>query len=394
MRHTVTGTFSALAALVALGCSEPQGSAPTAPPTYAVTQATCRFDVFGDLVKNYFPPNSRRTVRSLISQMESLFNAGDLAGATSKGFDVLFQVEVVTNAGTQVGTPADGSAFINATLACMQVGPVVLPIDFTGILIVALAIRGGPQDPPDPVITQDETAGIGIAPPATWASVLGQRVMILGENNPGANFNELLVGASANWSTIPVLTSIKPGAIMGLCVDISGRIRVEDIDGITGAHTLLALRDASFFLPCPQLPIPSPILPGSPPQVNVKGPVGGSATGFSDFGSVDPIAINMSYLTQPSTVKAGARITPAVRIFVQGNGGTPLPEVKIVVQLVTFSGNGQLSGTLTNVTGPSGIETLSNLRVSAPGTYALLATASLSGFTTVQLQSATFVVTP
>jgi hypothetical protein len=233
------------------------------------------------------------------------------------------------------------------------------------------------------VLSSDGLSGVGLQE-STWPAVFGQRVLLFGTPNPAATFQEILVGSPYSWSSLPPSPIINSGAVIGFCITNPGRYRIEESHTAT-PHSILFLRDASSFLACSA---PAPI------GTNALGPVGGSATGFSDFGVVDAQSINLSYLSQPSTVQAGQVITPSVRVLAKGNGGTPLPEVSSTLTLVRITGTGNLSGTLTNVTGSSGIETYDDLRVSSPGTYAIVVTASLSGFGTVQLQSNSFVVTP
>jgi hypothetical protein len=373
--------------LASLSCIDSPTQDVTSPAAHSTTQAVCDFKTINDLVRNYLHTSVRPQVKVLLTQMETAFRSGDLGGATNRGLDVLVFVENAAKTGVS-GTPAAGSSLVNGVLACTNLGA-TLPLDFTQELGTgAFAVRGGPSDPTGPVTSRDSLAGIGLQTGATWAGVLGRRALLFGEPDPTATFNELLVGSAYDWSTLPALPAVNPGAIMGFCVsNFVPQLRVERVE-TGGAHTLLFLKNASFFLTCPSGLI------ASDPSTNLAGPVGGSVKGFSDFGPVDALGIVPSYLSQPSTVQAGAIITPGVRLLMQGNGGTPLPEVSITISLVTVSGSGTLSGTLTKVTDTPGIETFPDLRVSAPGTYALLATASLTGYATVQLQSVNFTVTP
>lgn len=386
MRSSLFG-LSALAAatVLAIACVDSQQTAAPDPASLATGDATCQFGIMNDLIRGYFAPSDRSTAKALITQMQQFFNGGDFIRATDKGFDVLALIEAATNGQRQIGTPQAGSALTNALLACMIVGAPQLPIDFSGPLGPGgFGVRGGPTDPATtPVLSRDGLSGVGLQE-TTWPAVFGKRVLLTGKPNPGAIFNELLVGNPYDWSTLPPSPIINSGAIIGFCIINPGQFRVEESHP-TSPHSILFLRDASTFLVCPA---PAPIAP------NVLGPVGGSATGFSDFAVVDAQAINLSFLSQPSTVQAGQVITPAVRVLAQGNGGTPLPEVGLSLSLIQIVGTGDLSGTVNKITGTTGIETFDDLRVSRSGTYAIVVTATLSGFGTVTLQSNQFVVTP
>ncbi len=385
MRQIRTSITMVLA-LGALACSDRPGQEPTGPLSAATTQAQCQAFRLSDLARRYLPASQHATARILVAELDSLVKAGS-AAATDKGFDILALIEAAANQGP-AGTPQDGSTLASATLACMNVGTIVLPIDFRAALTAGgFAVRGGPADPAGPILSRDQYAGIGVLSETTWPNVLGQRALIHGAPVAGAIFNESVVDIAYQWSSLPALPAINHGAIMGLCVENPGQLRLERVLG-GSVHTILALRDPSFFLTCPN------IAAARQPGINAAGPVGGSATGFSDFGPVDALGINLSYAGQPSTVQAGMPMTPGVRLFAQGAGGTPLPEVALTITLIQISGTGNLSGGTTKSTGTSGFETFPSLRVSAPGTYALLATASLAGYPTVQLQSAMFTVVP
>lgn len=379
--------LAALAIATILGsfaCGDAQRTDSTAPTSFATGQATCNFTVMADLVRMYLPAADQGPAKTLIAQMKAFFNGGDLTKATDKGFDLLALIAARTNAGTQIGSPQVGSQLINSLLACMSVGNPTLPIDFTGPLGPGgLGVRGGATDLTGAVLSRDSLSGVGLQE-STWPAVFGQRVLLFGQPKPGAIFNEVPVGPGYEWSTLPPKPSVNPGAVIGFCVSNIGRYRVEESHA-AAPHSVLFLKDAGTFLSCPNFPL----VPNK-----VAGPVGGSATGFSDFAAVDAQAINLSYLNQPGTVQAGQIISPAVRIQASGNGGTPLPEVTITLTLVPVSGSGSLSGTKTKLTSSTGIETFDDLRVSQPGTYTLLATASGVGFGTTQLGSVQFTVTP
>jgi hypothetical protein len=385
MRSTHFGLgVLAAATAIAVACVDSRQPTATDQPALATTDAACQFGVMNDLIRGYFAVIDRAPAKSLVAQMQQFFVGGDFLRATDKGFDVLALIESARNGHRQIGTPQAGSALANALLACMTVGSPALPIDFSGPLGPGgFGVRGGTADPAAPVLSSDGLSGVGLQE-STWPAVFGKRVLLFGTPNPAATFQEILVGSPYAWSSLPPSPIINSGAVIGFCITNPGRYRIEESHTAT-PHSILFLRDASSFLACSA---PAPI------GTNALGPVGGSATGFSDFGVVDAQSINLSYLSQPSTVQAGQVITPSVRVLAKGNGGTPLPEVSSTLTLVRITGTGNLSGTLTNVTGSSGIETYDDLRVSSPGTYAIVVTASLSGFGTVQLQSNSFVVTP
>ncbi|MEO8656591.1 MAG: hypothetical protein ABI409_20895, partial [Ramlibacter sp.] len=175
-----------------------------------------------DLIRRYFVAGDRAAAKNLVAQMQQFFNGGDFAKATDKGFDVLALIETVTTGHRQTGTPQAGSDLANALLGCMSVGQPALPIDFTGPLGPGgFAVRGGPMDPASPVFSSDNLSGVGVKE-FTWPVVFGQRVLLFGTPNPGAIFNEVLVGSPYDWSTVPAMPSVGAGAVIGFCINNPG----------------------------------------------------------------------------------------------------------------------------------------------------------------------------
>lgn len=109
----------------------------------------------------------------------------------------------------------------------------------------------------------------------------------------------------------------------------------------------------------------------------------------------------VAFLQQPSTINAGATISPAVRVAVQDSSGNTVTSSTATVTLAmgTNPGGSALSGT-TSVAAVSGVATFSNLSLNNAGSgYTLTAESSgLTGATSstfnVQAQVATPVITP
>jgi streptogramin lyase len=78
----------------------------------------------------------------------------------------------------------------------------------------------------------------------------------------------------------------------------------------------------------------------------------------------------LSFVTQPSNTQVSQTITPPVQVEAVDSSSVPLPGVSITLSLTT--GPGTLSGTLTQVTGATGIATFPNLTISAAGTADVL----------------------
>jgi uncharacterized repeat protein (TIGR03806 family) len=112
-------------------------------------------------------------------------------------------------------------------------------------------------------------------------------------------------------------------------------------------------------------------------------------------------ANRVAFTQQPTTVNAGATITPAVRVTVQDSSGNTVPSSTATVTLVIGNnpGGATLSGT-TSVAAVNGVATFSNLSLNNAGTgYTLTASSSgLTGATSsafnVQAQVTTPVIMP
>jgi hypothetical protein len=101
----------------------------------------------------------------------------------------------------------------------------------------------------------------------------------------------------------------------------------------------------------------------------------------------------LAFVAQPSTVAAGAAISPGVAVEVQSTDGSPVPiaGVAVTIALGTNPADGTLSGATTAYTGSSGVATFDSLSVDMAGSgYRLTATsANLTSAT-----SAAFTVNP
>lgn len=104
-------------------------------------------------------------------------------------------------------------------------------------------------------------------------------------------------------------------------------------------------------------------------------------------------AAKLAFGVQPTSVLAGAPLSPAVQVAVQDAQGNPVTSAttSVTVAIETNPAGGTLSGTMT-VAAVSGVATFSNLRLDSPGTgYALRATASgLTGATSAAFNVTAF----
>ncbi len=103
-------------------------------------------------------------------------------------------------------------------------------------------------------------------------------------------------------------------------------------------------------------------------------------------------ATKLGYSVQPSTVVAGAVISPSVAVLVQDAGGNTVTtsSANVTIAILTNPGVGTLTGTLT-VAASSGVATFSNLSINKTGTGYTLNTTSTGLTASI---STTFNVTP
>ncbi|MGH7659032.1 MAG: hypothetical protein ACREL6_12425, partial [Gemmatimonadales bacterium] len=342
-----------MAALALAAC---QGS-----PDQSLTDPTVQFDNNGpgcsinnlkSAARRYFSPADRRVAMGLIEELQEIVGS-DPAGARDLGFDILALISEANDAGRPRGKPKDGSTMANAALGCMGVEE-DLPIPFGDALRHgAFQVRAGATDPTPDIISQDGFSGLGLTGNASWQSVFDVRTLVWGQAAPQITFAEILVDLPFNWSTIPAHPTVNAGLIMGFCVENPGNLRVAEKSS-DGTEQILNLVDPSFFLSCPNLAA-GPEANGpfgrilswaadalAPEPLHAAalnpGPVGGSTRGFSGFGVVDAVAINLSFTQEPTNTTVNQFFTPPIVVTAVGNGGTPLPEVSIRISLVPVQG--------------------------------------------------------
>lgn len=395
-----------MAALALAACEGNPDESMTAPTARFDNASACSISNLRVAARRYFSSADRRVAMGLIRELQSSIGS-DPAAAKDLGFDILALVAEANDAERARGKPRHGSDVANATLACMSV-EANLPIPFGDALRHgAFQVRAGGTDPTPDIVSRDGFSGLGLLGNASWQSVFGIRTLVWGETAPQLTFMETVVDLPFRWSTIPAHPTVDEGLIMGFCVENPGNLRVAE-KSANGAETILNLADPSFFLACPNLSAGSQatspmnrifawaadVLGPEPLSAAVlnPGPVGGSTRGFSGFAVVDAGAVNLSFTQQPANIGVGQLFTPPVVVTAVGNGGTPLPEVTIRITLDPLHGTGPLDGRNVAVTGADGRAVFDRLFLKSPGTYQLVATATLSGFPQVQLGSAVFTV--
>lgn len=400
---------------LALVACDPSGQSPTSvdddplpgPATSLVVDdlLTCDFKTARAYGRDYFDQPERRTVAEILREMEDAYEAGDLALARELGFDLLAVVEGVSEAGTAAGTPADGSNFTNSVLACMDVGHEAV-VDFASALALsgAFGVRGGDGDPAyAPVLSRSSNPLWGAEPAddmATWAAALGPRRLIHASllSSPGFT-DEVPVSSAYDWGTVPTaaFAPLAGDLAIGACLqDPDPRLRVQRAATILPFDALSFCVDAAlsgsagagflerFTGTVAAVLGPRPLRASS----SLVGGIGGRAGSFSPFVVVNAGAVNLAFTVQPIDALVDEPIH--VQVTARGNGGTPLPEVTIRLDIAENNASfGELSGTTSVTTGSDGVADF-EVSLNKPGGFRLTAAGNLLGFDTSIVTSELF----
>jgi hypothetical protein len=358
-----------------------------------------------------------RTVKGLIQDMESAGQGS--AGANGIGFQIFeiiaSQIEVKVAGGSSDidGGAANGSDFMNKTLACMEPAP-FQAVDFTAALDDvggggALCVRGGPNDDPSACVTFNGFSGLSPNANSSFTTWFGGRRLVYAAPLNIFVSNEVVVGGEYEWSTVPhaALDNANGKGVVGMCVPNPVTAPVNRVQHREQGNTptILLLADALFldsFLPCDDFAAldrgsASPLFQfarnvfdwASPPPLyatalRVGGGTGGSLGDLSKFAVVNAQAVNLAFTTQPVDGFLNQPLNDiVVRAF--GNGDTPFIDLSITIQInVNNATNATLSGssctgtgrfsTCTDTTDVNGEVTFSGLKIDKTGGYRLLAT--------------------
>lgn len=400
-RRAMMGAVGVAALLV--GCSESSDVA-TGPryATSAPTASSCNITQTKADARAYFPNSVQTTVQALIKTMGDQFTAGNTAGATNTGFDIMKYIADAHRLGTAAGTAQDGSNLTNDLLGCMAVGVIPpTPIDFTGALgsLGGYEVRGGSADGTTPVGALGKKSALQ-APGATtaaWNAWVGGRVLFYGAPISNAFVTEAPVGTRGyNWSTIPVRHTLTGNGLVGVCVAATNRDRLQKQDevgiGILTVQDILPLVTAGVLDCTTPLASAAPrgllprlaglalsfVTPQAAYAAALGGGTGGTLNGLSDIGVLDAGQVNltMSFISDATTTTALAPFT----VTAKGNNGTALPDVTI--HLLVSGNSGSFTPIApTAVTDANGVATFTGVLLDKAGGYTLEATSDFSGYT-------------
>jgi hypothetical protein len=413
MRARLTMPEVALAALVLAGCAQ-QDQAGSSRPTFRVTApqsgTTCNFKALSQLATHYFPGQEAKTVRDIISAMQSA--SAYTEEAQDSGFSVMSHIAANITAGnTDV---SDASSLTNGLLACMYSDTAALPATFPEDFSVATnpaldgayAVRGGAADTDYVVFSRPLGSSFsGVGPDsadrtAPWSTML--------DSNPAPN--RILVygmpGSTSytyDWRVVPRNTRLAPPAVVAVCLNPDAgagetSLLHEEHVGLLpfvhatwlgvppGCSTPMAARSVSgplrlasraarwglsLFTPAP-LSAANSVVPDG---------LGGTAGGMrSEFGAEQVDTVTLTFTVQPYDIHLGEVIDSVVVRATHATTGATVANVTI--RLTAINNNGtpaMLTGDTLAVTNAAGLATFRNLSETKTGGYVLVATGAVGG---------------
>ncbi len=334
-------------------------------PVFAPKPAVCDTRDLSRSARDFFPKAFDKEAQDLIGFLADACLADPVGEATDQAFDILALMEMALG-GVSDLDPVEGAALAAGLLGFMQFAncePSGCVVDgFADDIRFALeergtlAVRGGPHDITDDVVSRDaedpgddlNAPGVwGLRPSSTWADVLGERALIYGypktigaacdhdaQDCPAAN-------EEYDWETLPDVDGFGSQMIVGVCVAVDDEL-VLDLEFLRMRRNTTALEQTSgfdaclAFLPVEQASVPERVLEFLSPMPRrlvaggkKTGP-GGNASDFSDFTPLN--ATEFAYL-EISEIADGFVDETLGPIFVTARtaNGTPLERVQVVI---------------------------------------------------------------
>ena len=406
--------IAALAVTIgAVACADTSDT-PTGPQFSgaALSTAACDFAAMKTTMRTYFAVGNRGAFEAGILAMSSQDAAGNLAGATNTGFDLMALIAAAHNGSGQApsGTPADGSNLANAVIACMKtLSPAVTgPIDFTEALGPngAFEVRGGAGDPNTVVLSKNKQAAI--APPAGgFQGWVDTRVVFYSAPLPNSFLTEKPVGTVGyRWMTLPERHTFDVAnhgyGTIGICIGQTDRDRIEEVDA-TGSKVLAVADFTTLGLQCPTTSTSasstglfgrlaavakSLVVPQAAHAARLGGGTGGLLGGLSELGVVDPQKVNLAIARVRDS--RTTQLIPAFEVQAAAARGTEMAGIAVTIAVAGNNGSWNLTGTTTRLTGSDGIARFDDLRLDKPGGYIFKATSTSEGFPATVVESKMF----
>jgi hypothetical protein len=368
VRGTALLGLLSVAALTACGDQQSSNSTPTGPGFAAAAKpgSQCDFQAVQQAVNAEFTGATDVAVSKLATDMKNYRGAGDVSNATFVGYQIL---DSLAHVGRSQGTPAAGSTLAIALLQCMEIGGATIPASFTGPLgdtTGAFGVRGRTALDNKGLLSHDGIWGVEPQTNQTWRGItttgaavaesVAHTILIYGNVSSLSQSqftNDTPLSSVYDWASIPIAT-FSPGVVVGECGSDLAYIQHNPASNggevlgfvpfsCTGSTALLmestprTLAERIGRLLSPEPAYAAALLGGGS---------GGTKGSFSPFGKIDPGAVNLTLLSQPS--KSGNQVgKPLVdskgkplAVVASSNGGTQFKQPTVFAWLVAIGNNG------------------------------------------------------
>jgi len=401
MKTRLTAGLALTGAVILASCAQDQPSSRLLPTqaSLSVAPAACSFPAIYAAADSYFS-QSNDPVYQLVITMEHAHISGGAAAATSPGFDVLARLGVAADLGSPVkGTPAQGSTFANAVLACMSVTTYHAVIDFAPALGPSglFAVRSeGTSAPVVSRLVVDGAPSFG-AEPSTGNWPITGKVLFYGVKLSVETLaSETPAGDVFELTTLPSGLTFDPAIRTGVCEvsdpnaqilhkhagDPSVILPPAGLPSFCPAPTSALQPTSRFALAARQLfdwlaPRPAQASSLAMPAFSAGG--GGLVSGLSEIGPVSFTSTVTFDVPPTNTSRSGnPQFRPIVTVRNVTTNGNPIQGALITISVKVNHGSFKITGN-TAMTNSAGIATFPALRIDKPGGYTAVATSDVGG---------------
>ena len=408
------------AALAACGDQQSANQTPTGPQLAAGAKpsTSCDFQAVQQAINAEFTGTTNTAVSKLATAMKNYQGVPDVSNATFVGYQIL---DSLAHNGRKQGTPAAGSTLAIALLNCMELGGAAIPASLTGPLgdtTGAFGVRGRSATDPEGLLSHDgiwdvETNGLAwrsiITTGAAVADSVAHTVLFYGDLSSltQSQFtNDTPESSIFDWATLPIAT-FTPGVVVGQC---TGDLHYIQHNPAVSGGEILGFVPATCTGSTAMLREPAPrtfaerigrLLSPTPAYATalLGGGSGATTKALSPFGKIDPGAVNLTLLSQPSKSanQVGKPLVDSkgnpLAVVASSNGGTQFKQPTVFAWIVAIGNSGSFIQVCNNwaYSDDQGKATFPNAFLNKAGGYTLVVQTlgSASGAPTLSGKQAT-----
>jgi len=406
-KRLIAGLTLTGAAILA-SCAQDQPSDRLLPTQarFSAAPAACSFAAIYSATQLYFAQPTD-PVYVLFNTLEDAYRSGGAVGATGPGFDMLARIGVAADLGTPVkGTPAQGSALVNAVLSCMSVTGYAAPIDFAPALGPSglFAVRDGSMS--TPVVSRLVIGGapsFGAEPSSGNWPITG-KVLFYGVKLSVTDLaKETPAGDVFELTTLPTGLTFNPAIRTGVCElddpnaqilhkhsgDPAVILAPAGLPSFCPAQTGARQTTSSFALAARQVVdwlAPQTAQASTMAMPAFGGGGGGLVSGLSEIGPVS-FTSTVAFVVRPRNTKRSAnpQFVPTVTVRNVSTNGNAIQGSLITISVAVNNGSFTITGN-TAVTNAAGIATFPNLKIDKPGGYTATAVSDVGGIAVAKFQ--------